>query len=74
MGQTKWHPISPDPKLNQMIMNRVVAKQVIRAYGKGAHLYVLEQMLGESAGQQDNWRQVLVFIDELNKGESKCTD
>jgi hypothetical protein len=54
-----------------MIMNRVVAKQVIRAHGKGAHLYVLEQMLGESAGQQDNWRQVLDIIDELNKGESK---
>ena len=71
MGQTKWTPISPDPKLNQMIMNRVVAKQVIRAHGNGAHLYVLEQMLRESAGQQDNWRQVLNIIDELNKGESK---
>ncbi len=71
MGQTKWHPISPDPKLNQMIMNRVVAKQVIRTHGKGAHLYVLEQMLKEGAGRVDDWRQVLDIIDELNKGESK---
>ena len=67
----KWTPISPDPKLNRMIMNRVVAKQIIRTHGKGAHLYVLEQMLKEDAGRLDDWRQVLDNIDELNKGESK---
>ena len=52
-------------------MNRVVAKQIIRTHGKSAHLYVLEQMLKEDAGQLDDWRQVLDNIDELNKGESK---
>lgn len=71
--QTEWYPISLDVNENQKIMNRLVARQLIRVNGDQAHLVALEQMLKEdNFGQQRDWRQVLDIIDEINKGESKC--
>ena len=72
--QTDWYQITLDVDVNRRNMNLVVARQVLRAHGEGAHLYVLEQLLrreGDIEYQRD-WRQVLDIIDEINKGESKC--
>jgi hypothetical protein len=70
MGRTKWHPISLDTALNERIIDRRVAKQLIAVHGDKAHLVALSYMLSEDTNQY-RWRQVLDNIDELNKGESK---
>ena len=69
--QTDWYQITLDVDVNRRNMNLAVARQVIRAYGENAHLFVLEQMLKEgNFEQQRDWRQVLDIIDETNKGET----
>lgn len=70
MGQTEWHPISLDKALNERIIDRRVAKQLIAVHGDKAHLVALSYMLSEDTNQF-RWRQVLDNIDELTKGESK---
>ena len=72
--QTDWYQITLDVDVNRKNMNLVVARQILRVHGEGAHLYALEQLLrreGDIEHQRD-WRQVLDIIDEINKGESKC--
>jgi hypothetical protein len=66
----KWHPISLNRETNEKILDRAVARQLIRVHGEQAHLIALSEMLSkESATHQKKWRRVLDLVDELNKGE-----
>jgi hypothetical protein len=66
----KWHPISLNRETNEKILDRAVARQLIRVHGEQAHLIALSEMLGtEDATHQKKWRRVLDLVDELNKGE-----
>jgi hypothetical protein len=60
--------ISLDEEVNKKNMSLVIARQLIRVHGEGAHLIALSEMLKDEANT-DGWRQVLDTIDEINKGE-----
>ena len=73
MEQTKWYPISLNREVNNEIVNRQVARQLIRVHGDKAHLVALSHMLGndEQHPFHPHWRRVLDIVDEINKGEIK---
>ncbi len=71
MEQTKWYPISLNREVNNEIVNRQVARQLIRVHGEKAHLVALSHMLGDEERHPFyvRWRRVLEIVDEINKGE-----
>lgn len=69
--ESEEEQIRLDKELNQRNLNRVIARQLIRVHGEGAHLVALAEMLKDKANYE-GWRQVLDIIDEINKGETNA--
>lgn len=61
--------ISTDEEANQSVVQRVIAKQMLRVHGDMAHMMVLMEMSDDNSKiKNDHWRKILQLMDEL-KGE-----
>jgi hypothetical protein len=54
-------------------LSKQLATTFVKQYGAFAHLKILEHFEREPQYER-MWRDALTWIDELTKGEKKCTD
>ena len=68
--ETPEMPINLNTKENKRVVQRTIARHLVNSYGDRAHLVALQNMMDETALNQEGWRDILSLIDELI-GESK---
>jgi len=70
--RTPDSPISLNAEQNHSVIQRTIAKQMLRVHGDKAHMMVLMEIEADEVHgtTRENWRAILRIMDELN-GETK---
>jgi hypothetical protein len=74
MGYQKTEdvPISLNSEENHSVVQRVIARQMLRIHGDKAHMMVLMEMNDDNSKvKNDHWREILRLMDELTQGEKE---
>lgn len=70
--KTEDMPISLNKEENHSVVQRVVARQMLRIHGDKAHMMVLMEMNDDNSKiKNDHWREILRLMDELTQGEKE---
>lgn len=61
-------PISLNPETNKRVVQKTIAKRLLDIHGEKAYMLVLIEMDdSELEERRQNWREILTFMEQLEK-------